>query len=141
MAIGRHELTEEEWRAIEPLLPNERRRGRPWKNHRKVINGILWILATGAPWRDLPGRYGAWQTVYDRFAKWRRSGLFHSIFRVLQERLDADGLIDWDLWCIDGASVRASRAAAGGGKRGHLRNRRIMRLATRAGASARRSTC
>ena len=141
MAVRRHELTEEEWRAIKPLLPNTRRRCRPWKDHRTVLNGMLWILATGAPWRDLPERYGPWQTVYDRFAKWRRSGLFRDVFRVLQERLDADGLIDWDLWWMDGASVRASRAASGGGKRGRKRSPQIMRSATRAAASARSSTC
>ena len=82
-----------------------------------MLNGILWILRTGSPWRDLPERFGPWQTVYDHFAKWRALGAYDRILEALHIRLDADGEIDWDLWCIDGSSVRASRAAAGASKK------------------------
>jgi transposase len=139
--MARHELTDREWEAIHALLPSEKRPGRPWRNHRQVINGMLWVLATGAPWRDLPKRYGPWQTVYDRFARWRQDGTIQRIMTGVRENLDEEGLIDWDLWCIDGASVRAGRAAAGGGKRGAAKSRMITRLAIRVAASDRSSTC
>lgn len=82
-----------------------------------MLDGIFWILATGAPWRDLPERFGPWQTVYDHFAKWRKSGVFARILESLQVKLDKDGYIDWELWCIDGSNVRAARAAAGADKK------------------------
>ena len=71
--VGRGELTEEAWRVIAPLLPASGRGGQ-WRDHRTVINGILWKLRTGAPWRDLPERYGPWQTCADRLYRWRRDG-------------------------------------------------------------------
>jgi len=80
----------------------------------KVLNGILWILHTGAQWRELPERYGHWQSVYDRFVRWRRDGTFDRILERLQLKLDEQGLIDSSLWCIDATLVRASRSAAGG---------------------------
>ena len=137
----RHDLRDDEWERIKGLLPTERRPGRPWRNHRQVINGMLRVLGTGAPWRDLPRRYGPWQTVYDRFNKWRSDGTLARVASTLRDELDHAGLIDWDLWCIDGASVRASRAAAGAGKRGARRSRRTTRSATRAEGSERSSTC
>ena len=78
-----------------------------------MLNGILWILRTGAPWRDLPERFGPWRTVYGYFQQWRADETFDRILQALQIRLDRDGKIDWDLWCIDGSNVRAARAAAG----------------------------
>jgi transposase len=77
----------------------------------------MWTLRTGAPWRDLPERFGPWQTVYHYFSLWRKEGLFDQILEALQIRLDTQGRIDWDLWCIDGSSIRASRAAAGASKK------------------------
>ncbi len=116
--MKRHELTDEQWALIEPLVPPSRARtGRPPRDRRTLLNGIFWILHTGAPWRDLPERFGPWQTVYHHFAKWRREGVFAEIIEALQIKLDQRGLIDWDLWCIDGANVRAARAAAGAGKK------------------------
>ena len=82
-----------------------------------MLDGIFWILSTGAPWRDLPDRFGPWQTVYDHFAKWRKSGVFARIVEALQVKLDEKGLIDWEFWCVDGAIVRAARAAAGAEKK------------------------
>jgi transposase len=116
--MKRHELTDEQWELVHPLLPpRQAKTGRPPSDPRQMLNGILWILRTGAPWRDLPERLGPWQTVYDHFSKWRREGVYDRILEALQIRLDRNGQIDWDLWCIDGSSVRASRAAAGAGKK------------------------
>lgn len=116
--MRRHELTDEQWELVHPILPpRTARTGRPPSDPRQMLNGILWILRTGAPWRDLPERLGPWQTVYDHFRRWRRQGVYDRILEALQIRLDRDGHIDWDLWCIDGSSVRASRAAAGAGKK------------------------
>jgi len=116
--MRRHELTDEQWDVIEPLLPKRTATtGRKPKDPRQMLNGILWILRTGAPWRDLPERFGPWKTVYDYDRNWRNDGTFDRIVQELQIRLDQEGRIDWDLWCIDGSSVRASRAAAGAGKK------------------------
>jgi transposase len=116
--MKRHEVTDEQWEVIQPILPKRTAKtGRPPSDPRLMLNGILWILRTGSPWRDLPERFGPWQTVYDHFAKWRALGAYDRILEALHIRLDADGEIDWDLWCIDGSSVRASRAAAGASKK------------------------
>ena len=115
----RHELADDQWKLIEPLLPrNKPRRGRPWADHRTVLNGIFWILKTGAPWRDVPERYGPWLTVYKRFYRWQADGTLDRMLEALQIRLDAKGYIDWDLWAVDGSSVRAHRCAAGAQKGG-----------------------
>lgn len=114
----RHALTDEQWQAVEPLVPRSTARtGRPPKDPRLMLDGVFWNLCTGAPWRDLPDRFGPWQTVYDHFSKWRRAGVFDQVIEALQVKLDQNGLIDWDLWCVDGANVRAARAAAGADKK------------------------
>ena len=82
-----------------------------------MLDGVFWVLGTGAPRRALPERFGPWQTVYDHFARWRKSGVFFRLVEALQVKLDGKGLIDWELWCVDGASVRAARAAAGADKK------------------------
>ena len=116
--MKRHELTDEQWELVEPFVPESTAKtGRPPKDRRLMLNGIFWSLNTGAPWRDLPDRFGPWQTVYGHFSKWRREGVFARIIEALQIKLDERGLIDWDLWCVDGASVRAARAAAGADKK------------------------
>lgn len=116
--MNRHELTDEQWEMVEPLLPKSTARtGRPARDRRTMWDGIFWILHTGAPWRDLPEKFGPWQTVYHHFSVWRRAGVFAEAIRCLQIRLDDRKLIDWKLWCIDGANVRASRAAAGADKK------------------------
>jgi len=134
--MRRHELTDKQWEAIEPLMSEPSGTGRPPKSNRQMLDGILWILHTGSPWRDLPDRYGPWQTVYDRFRRWRREGLFDRILERLQVRLDAEGHIDWDLWCVDGTAVRATRAAAGGGKKGAPENPQTTLWAAREAGSA-----
>jgi len=116
--MKRHELTDPQWELVRPLLPpRTATTGRPPKDPRVMLNGIFWVLHTGVPWRDLPERFGPWQTVYDHFAHWRREGVFERILRALQIRLDREGRLDWNLWCIDGTHIRASRAAAGADKK------------------------
>lgn len=142
--MRRHELTDEQWRMVEPLLRSRRRgAGRPPADARTVLDGVLWILGTGAPWRDLPARFGSWQTVHRRFSRWRDDGTFLKVVQALQVRLDERGLIDWELWSVDGASVRASRSAAGASKkasRGSPRSPKTTRLAAREAGLDRSST-
>lgn len=114
----RGELTDRQWNRFKPLLPPQKpHTGCPSKDHRTVINGILWILRTGAPWRDLPGRYGPWQTVSGRFYHWRKIGLWQQLFETLQQQNDAAGELNWDIHFVDGSVVRAHQHAAGA-KRG-----------------------
>lgn len=114
----RHEVTDEEWAILDPLIPRSRAKtGRPAKDRRQMLNGLMWVLSTGAPWRDLPERFGPWETVYGYFRSWRAAGVFDAILEALHLRLDSNGHIDWDLWCIDGSSIRATRAAAGASKK------------------------
>ena len=116
--MKRHELSDQQWEFLTPFFPpRPRQRGGQWQNDRTILNGIFWRLHTGAPWRDLPERYGKWKTVHDRFTKLRRSRLLDRILEALQVRLDEKGLIDFELWCVDGSSIRASRAAAGASKK------------------------
>ena len=117
--MDRHELSDAHWERLAPLLPPERpSRGRPNHDHRRVVNGMLWRLTTGAPWRDLPPRYGPWQTVYSRFRRWQAAGVFDRVLADLQRRGDAAGDLDWSLHFVDGSIVRAHQHAAGakGGK-------------------------
>jgi len=138
--MRRYELTDEQWALISDLFPPRRTRGRPWRDHRTMVNAMLWILNTGSPWRDLPERYGPWQTAYNRFNRWRCEGLFDRLLGRLQVRLDSEGRIDWDLWCVDGSSVRAHVSAAGAGKKGAPRSPRTTLWAARAAGTGPRST-
>lgn len=122
--MKRHELHDREWEILEPLLPKSTAKtGRPRRDLRQMLNGILWILSTGAQWRDLPERFGPWETVYGYFRQWRASGVYDRIIDALHLRLDQEGKIDWDLWCIDGTSVRATRSAAGATKKSQAASR------------------
>lgn len=111
--VTRHELSDYQWQIIESFLPQHGGPGRPPKDHRLILNGILWRLKTGVPWRDLPEKYGPWQTVFHRFNRWRKDGVWDQILATLQFYLDQLGLIDWDLFSIDGSNIRAHKAAAG----------------------------
>jgi transposase len=124
-AHRRHELTDEQWQRLAPLLPPAKpRTGRPNKDHRTVLNGILWILRTGAPWRDLPERYGPWKTIYSRFRRWQRAGIWERVLRALQTEAAHDGSLDGSLSMIDSSHIRAHQHAAGARKRGAIRTRR-----------------
>jgi len=118
----RHRLTDDEWELIESVFPARAKTGRPPADRRTVVDGIFWILRTGAPWRDLPEEFGKWHTVWDLFDKWNADGTFDEILRrLIAAKVDV-GDIDQELWCIDGSVVRAARCAAGGGKKGIRRS-------------------
>jgi len=136
--MRRHELSDKDWEQVKDLFPANGGRGGQWKDHREMLSAMMWILRTGAPWRDLPERYGPWQSVYDRFRRWRQNGTLDKVVERLQMRLDAEGKIDWDLWAIDGTNIRASRAAAGGGKKGVLRSLPITHWGAREVVGVRR---
>ena len=124
--VNRHGLTDDQWLAIEPLMPQPNRMGRPPRDAREMMDALMCMLRTGAPWRDLPDWFGPWQTAYTRFCRWRNSGLLDRIVVQLQVMLADSGKIDWELWCVDGTSVRAARCAAGaqGGARKSLQTTR-----------------
>lgn len=109
-------MSEAQWRLVEGVLPANGKRGGQWRPHRELLNAMFWKLNTGAGWRDLPERYGPWQSVYDRFRRWERDGTFARILDALHLRLDELGRIDWETWCVDGSNIRAGRAAAGAKK-------------------------
>ena len=101
-----------------------------------MVEAILWRLRTGAPWRDLPERYGPWPTVYTRFWRWTRTGVWERILAAVQRRADAAGQVDWTVHFVDGTVIRAHQHAAGA--RGGTR--RPRRWARARAASRRRST-
>jgi transposase len=134
--MRRHELSDEQWALVAGLMPGPSAAGGGrWRDHRQVVNGLLWKLCTGAQWRDLPGRYGPWQTVYDRLARWRRDGTLDRLLDHLRLRLDAEGRIDLDTWCVDGTSIRAGRSAAGASKKSPRASPRTTRSAAPAAGS------
>lgn len=122
--VGRYELSDARWQMIEDIVSLPQPMGRPRRDDRQMLNGIFWILCSGAKWRDLPERYGPWKTVYDRFRLWRDDGTFEAVLERLQFRLREDGLMDLDTWMVDATPIRATRAASGGGKKGGGRTRR-----------------
>ncbi len=108
------DLTDAQWERLRPLLPPQKpRTGRPAKDHRTVLNGILWILRTGSPWRSLPERYGSWKTVSSRFYRWQQAGVWDQVLAASQRRADAEGRLDWTLHFVDSTVVRAHQHAAG----------------------------
>ena len=114
---NRGDLTNEQWERLHPLLPPQKpRTGRPALDHRTVLNGILWVLRTGAPWRDLPERYGNWTTVYSRFQRWRKAGVWERILKDVQALVDQGGNVDWEIHFVDSTIVRAHQHAAGAKK-------------------------
>jgi transposase len=113
LAGARHDLTDEQWAILSPLLPVGRKPGRPARwTRRQLIDGIRFRTRTGCPWRDVPERYGTWQTIYGLFRRWQRAGTWTSIFTRLQALGSAAGLIDWDV-SVDSTISRAHQHAAG----------------------------
>ena len=106
----RYDLTDFEWSVIEPLLPKDRRGVKP-KNNRKVLNGIFWVLRAGAPWRDLPERYGPYTTAYNRFNRWRKAGIWDGLMDAIVKAHDGK------VQMIDSSIVRVHQHASGVKKR------------------------
>ena len=138
--MRRYELTDEQWALIEPLLPPQQGQGRPYRDHRTMVDAWFWTLDTGSPWRDLPERFGPWKTAYNRFNRWRVEGRIDQMLEALQIRLDAEGRIDWDLWCVDGSTVRAHVSAVGAGEKGGQTNPPTTHWVAREAAGAASST-
>ena len=111
--MSRGDLTEVEWRILRVLLPVEgksgkRARGRPPEDNRSIINGILWRLRTGAPWRDVPEKYGKWNSIYRRFRRWSTCGVWESVATALAETMAESAHYD-----IDSTTVRAHVSSSG----------------------------
>lgn len=109
MANLQYELKDYQWEQIKGLFISART-GRPGKDNRMVVNAILWIARTGAPWRQLPECYGPWKTIYSRFCKWRDNGTLQMVFETLCEGADMENL------CLDSTSVKVHQHAAGAKK-------------------------
>ena len=109
----RYEISDEDWNRVKEMLPPERtgKRGRPCSiDNRLALNAMLWINRSGAAWRDLPERYGKWQTFYDRFCKWSKTGVFEKIFIQLTKDSDMQDIP------IDSTSIKVHQSAAGAKK-------------------------
>ena len=112
--MERHALTDAQWERLRPPPPAGR--GRPRRDDRTVVEGIRWRLATGVPWRDLPAHFGPWRTVYFRFRRRQRAGVWAGALAALQATGDAEGALDWSQHVVDGTTVRAHQHAAGARK-------------------------
>lgn len=120
-------LTDDEWELIADAFPEPAATGRPPRDPRQVLDGVLWVLRTGSPWRDLPPEFGAWKTAWRMFDAWNANGTLAEILHRLQAAFVAAGALDERLWCIDGTIVRAARCAVGGGKKTTPRSLSTMR--------------
>ncbi len=108
------DLTDAQWAFLEPQFRPKRRkdgRGRPWQDTRAVLNGVLWVLRTGAPWHDLPARYPPYQTCHRRFQQWQRSGLLTRLLQTLAEDLRDRGKLDLSEAFIDASFSSAKKGA------------------------------
>ena len=121
MSRRRYELTDEEWALLQPHLPVGKsgagKRGRPRTDPRTIVNGIIWILRSGAPWRDLPERYGPFTTVYTRFRELLDHGSFGAVVRALQLEEQMEELLDDEEWELDSTIIRAQISASGAPKK------------------------
>ncbi|MGY4494894.1 transposase [Pseudomonas sp. TE3610] len=124
---NRYEISDEAWGLVAELFIERRTRGRPRIDDRRMLDGVLWILRSGAAWRDMPEEFGPWSTVYQRFRDWRNRGTFDQMLKRLHLRLNEQGLIDLRTWMIDSTAVRATRASSGAGKKGGLTSLQTMR--------------
>lgn len=122
--MGRYDLANAQWAKLELLLPVRKKTGRPpVHTKRQLIDGIRRRTRAGAPWRDVPERYGPWETVHGLFRRWQRDGTWHCIFERLQARADVEGLITWDV-PVDSTIARAHQHAAGACRTGICRSNR-----------------
>jgi transposase len=110
--VIRQEISDEAWEWIEPLLPDRSpQRGGRWRDHRTMLEAMVWRFRTGAPWRDLPERFGPWQTVYDRFNRWCADGTFDRLHARALSEADARGEIDWQV-SVDSTAARVHQHGA-----------------------------
>lgn len=128
------DLTDAQWAFIEPLLPKLPKRtdgrGRPWRDSRAVLNGILWVLRTGAQWAELPSRYPSYQTCHRRFQQWRRAGVMDQLLDALARDLEQRGKINLDECFVDGSFSAAKKGATGSARPNAARAARSWRLQT-----------
>ncbi len=128
------DLTEDQWKIVSAILPEDPvrpdRRGRPWSDRRQVFNGVLWILRTGAPWQNLPDRYGAYQTAHRRFQNWVRSGVMERVLLAIAQDLTDRGGLDLRECFIDGTFVPAKKGGAAWARPSGGRGARSWRLPT-----------
>jgi len=117
--LRRHDLTDAQWALLEPLMPAQPRQGHRWSDHRVIVDGVFHRTRTGTPWRDLPERFGPWQTVYNRHRRWSGDGTWEQILAALQTDSDHDQAHDeavsptaWTV-SVDSRVVRAHQHAAG----------------------------
>lgn len=109
--IKRHEITDEQWSRIEPILPNKKAVGRPGADTRTFLNAIIWIAKTGSPWRDLPERFGPWNLVFQRFDYWSKKNYFAVIFQALTQDFDDQEVM------IDSTVIKCHQSSAGAKKK------------------------
>lgn len=101
----RYELSDEAWDVVSDLFIETHGRGRPRLSDRLTLDGVLWVLCSGAAWRDMPERFGPWSTLYQRFRGWRNQGTFDQMLKCLHLRLNEQGLIDLQTWMIDSSAA------------------------------------
>jgi len=109
-------LSDEQWARIEPLLPKLHSRGRPWADNRRVLEGILWVLKTGARWRDLPKEYPSPSTCWRRLRQWEEQDVWLNIWRQFLSELDQRGKLDWSESFLDGSFAPAKKGASASAK-------------------------
>ena len=123
---GRHCVTDEQWNLISEFFPVRNcKTGAAPRNRRQIVDGILWSLRTGSPWRDVPEKFGPWSTVWDFFDKWQKDGTWDSVLARLRKLAIPEDAEFTELWCIDGTSIRAARCSSGGGKNEDRKKRNI----------------
>jgi transposase len=110
--LSRGDLTDDEWAGLEPLLPRSNNRCGRWRDHRQVINGIIHRLSSGCQWRELPARFGPWQTIHKRHSLWSADGTWEHLLQHAQAIAGKAGGIDWNI-NVDSTSIRAHQHAAG----------------------------
>ena len=109
--MRRFELTDEQYTRIEPMLPGkDTDPGRTAADNKHFVCAVLWVLRTGAPWRDLPERFGPWNTAFQRYNRWSKKGVWTAVFEAVQEP-------DWEWLMIDASVIRAHQHAAGAPKK------------------------
>jgi transposase len=110
--LKRHDVTDGQWQLLAPLMPAHPRQGHRWSDHRMVIDAVFHRTRTGTPWRDLPERFGPWQTIYNRHRRWSADGTWEQILSALQAGCDEDEGAAWTV-AVDSTVVRAHQHAAG----------------------------